>query len=303
MEKTFRVEKSMRLDIFLANKTSKSRSYIKKLIKEGKVSIKNIIVVKPSFILENGDFIKIQELEPKKLHLQSENKPLEIVYEDDYLLIINKEAGLTVHPVGNKIEGTLVNRLLFHIKNLSNIGGVLRPGIVHRLDKDTSGLMVVAKTEEAHIKLSEMLKEHKIKRKYLALVKGKIKEKNGTINLPIKRKSGETKMTISAFGRRAVTHYKKLDEIGPFTLLEIRLETGRTHQIRTHLSYIGHPIVGDLVYGGKTKELPLKRQFLHSYEISFNHPIIEKEIKAFSMLTFDLLNTLHILREKWKKIK
>jgi 23S rRNA pseudouridine1911/1915/1917 synthase len=303
MEKTFRVEKSIRLDIFLANETSKSRSYIKKLIKEGKVSVKNIIVVKPSFLLENGDFIKIQELEPKKLHLQSENKPLEIVYEDDYLLIINKEAGLMVHPVGNKTEGTLVNRLLFHIKNLSNIGGVLRPGIVHRLDKDTSGLMVVAKTEEAHIKLSEMLKEHKIKRKYLALVKGKIKEKKGTINLPIKRKSGETKMTISAFGRRAVTHYKKLDEIGPFTLLEIRLETGRTHQIRTHLSYIGHPIVGDLVYGGKTKELPLKRQFLHSYEISFNHPIIEKEIKAFSMLTFDLLNTLHILREQWKKIK
>jgi 23S rRNA pseudouridine1911/1915/1917 synthase len=303
MEKIFRVEKSIRLDIFLANETSKSRSYIKKLIKEGKVSVKNIIVVKPSFLLENGDFIKIQELEPKKLHLQSENKPLEIVYEDDYLLIINKEAGLMVHPVGNKTEGTLVNRLLFHIKNLSNIGGVLRPGIVHRLDKDTSGLMVVAKTEEAHIKLSEMLKEHKIKRKYLALVKGKIKEKKGTINLPIKRKSGETKMTISAFGRRAVTHYKKLDEIGPFTLLEIRLETGRTHQIRTHLSYIGHPIVGDLVYGGKTKELPLKRQFLHSYEISFNHPIIEKEIKAFSMLTFDLLNTLHILREQWKKIK
>jgi 23S rRNA pseudouridine1911/1915/1917 synthase len=303
MEKTFRVEKSIRLDIFLANETSKSRSYIKKLIKEGKVSVKNIIVVKPSFLLENGDFIKIQELEPKKLHLQSENKPLEIVYEDDYLLIINKEAGLMVHPVGNKTEGTLVNRLLFHIKNLSNIGGVLRPGIVHRLDKDTSGLMVVAKTEEAHIKLSEMLKEHKIKRKYLALVKGKIKEKKGTINLPIKRKSGETKMTISAFGRRAVTHYKKLDEIGPFTLLEIRLETGRTHQIRTHLSYIGHPIVGDLVYGGKTKELPLKRQFLHSYEISFNHPIIEKEIKVFSMLTFDLLNTLHILREQWKKIK
>jgi 23S rRNA pseudouridine1911/1915/1917 synthase len=303
MEKTFRVEKSTRLDIFLANETSKSRSYIKKLIKEGKVSVKNIIVVKPSFLLENGDLIKIQELEPKKLHLQSENKPLEIVYEDDYLLIINKEAGLMVHPVGSKTEGTLVNRLLFHIKNLSNIGGVLRPGIVHRLDKDTSGLMVVAKTEEAHIKLSEMLKEHKIKRKYLALVKGKIKEKNGTINLPIKRKSGETKMTISAFGRRAVTHYKKLDEIGPFTLLEIKLETGRTHQIRTHLSYIGHPIVGDLVYGGKTKELPLKRQFLHSYEISFNHPIIEKEIKAFSMLTFDLLNTLHILREQWKKIK
>lgn len=301
MEKLFKVDHQERLDIFLTDKTKKSRSHIQKLIKEGNITV-NEKNVKPSHLLKIGDLVLMEEPEPQKLNLKSENKPLKIVYEDKFLAIIDKEAGLTVHPAGNKIDDTLVNRLLFHIKDLSNIGGILRPGIVHRLDKNTSGLMVVAKNEESHIKLSEMLKEHKIKRKYITLIKGKIKEKTGTIDLPIKRKKGETKMKISVFGKRAITHYKKLEEIGIFTLLEIKLETGRTHQIRTHFSYIGHPIVGDQVYGGKVKEVPLDRQFLHSYEISFKHPIIGKEIKAYSMLPNDLLKTLKILRKKWKKI-
>jgi len=162
--------------------------------------------------------------------------------------------------------------------------------------------MVIAKNEEAHIKLSEMLKEHNIKRRYIALIKGKLKEKTGIIDLPIKRKKGEIKMTISVFGKRAITHYKKIEEIGPYTLIKVELETGRTHQIRAHFSHIGHPIVGDSVYGGKLKEAPIRRQFLHSYEISFKHPIIGKEIKAYSMLSDDLLETLEILRKKWKKI-
>jgi 23S rRNA pseudouridine1911/1915/1917 synthase len=301
MEKTFKVDVQERLDVFITDKTQKSRSYIQKLIKNGSITANNKIV-KPSHPLKIGDLVFMKEPEPQKLLIKSENKPLKIVYEDQFLAIIDKIAGLTVHPVGNKIEDTLVNRLLFHIKDLSSIGGVLRPGIVHRLDKDTSGLMVIAKNEEAHIKLSEMLKEHNVKRRYIALVKGKLKEKTGIIDLPIKRKKGETKMTISVFGRRAITHYKKIEEIGPYTLIKVELETGRTHQIRAHFSHIGHPIVGDSVYGGKLKEVPIRRQFLHSYEISFKHPIIGKEIKAYSMLSDDLLETLEILRKKWKKI-
>jgi 23S rRNA pseudouridine1911/1915/1917 synthase len=302
MEKTFKVDIQERLDVFITIKTQKSRSYIQKLIKNGNVTV-NDKVVKSSYLLKIGDNVLVREPEPEKLLIKGENKPLKIVYEDQFLVVIDKIAGLTVHPVGNRIEDTLVNRLLFHIKDLSSIGGVMRPGIVHRLDKDTSGLMVVAKNEEAHLKLSEMLKEHSIKRKYIALVKGRLKEKTGTVDLPIKRKNGETKMKISISGKRAITHYKKIEEIGPFTLIKVELETGRTHQIRAHFSYIGHPIVGDPVYGGKEKEVPLKRQFLHSYEISFKHPIIDKEIKEYSMLPNDLLKTLEILRKKWKKIK
>jgi 23S rRNA pseudouridine1911/1915/1917 synthase len=301
MEKAFKVDVQERLDVFITDKTQKSRSYIQKLIKNGSITVNNKIV-KPSHPLKIGDLVFMKEPEQQKLLIKSENKPLKIVYEDQFLAIIDKIAGLTVHPVGNKIEDTLVNRLLFHIKDLSSIGGVLRPGIVHRLDKDTSGLMVIAKNEEAHIKLSEMLKEHNIKRRYIALIKGKLKEKTGIIDLPIKRKKGETKMTISVFGRRAITHYKKIEDIGPYTLIKVELETGRTHQIRAHFSHIGHPIVGDSVYGGKLKEVPIRRQFLHSYEISFKHPIIDKEIKAYSMLSDDLLETLEILRKKWKKI-
>jgi len=301
MEKLFKVDRQERLDIFLVDKTKKSRNYIQKLVRDRNITV-NKKTVKPSYFLKIGDLILMEEPEPQKLLLESENKPLKIVYEDRFLAIIDKEAGVTVHPAGNKINETLVNRLLFHIKDLSSIGGILRPGIVHRLDKDTSGLMVVAKNEESHIKLSEMLKEHKIKRKYLTLIKGKINEKTGTIDLPIKRKKGQAKMTISISGRRAITHYKKLEEIGPLTLLMVELETGRTHQIRAHFSYIGHSIVGDPIYGGKIKEVLLKRQFLHSYEISFKHPIIGKEIKAYSMLPDDLLKTLEILRKKWKKI-
>ncbi len=300
MEKTFRAETSERIDHFLAGKTEKSRSFIQKLIKEGFVKV-NGKIVKPSHILQPEDNVSYDEPPPVELKIKKDSKPIKIVYEDRFLLVVDKEAGLTVHPVGSHISDTLVNRLLYSVKDLSGIGGVMRPGIVHRLDKDTSGLMVVAKDDEAHIKLSAMLKEHSIKRKYIALVKGNFKEKSGVINLPIMRKQGETKMTISVAGREAITHYKVLETIGPYSLLEISLETGRTHQIRVHFTYIGHPLVGDPMYGGKaSKEIALNRQFLHSYEIRFIHPIIGKEVRAYSSLPQDLLDVLKMIRERWK---
>jgi 23S rRNA pseudouridine1911/1915/1917 synthase len=301
MANTFKVESSERLDHFLAEQSKKSRSFVQKLIKDGFVFVNGKMKSKPSYTLKPGDSVYYEEPPPIEMVIEKDSRPINIVYEDEYLLIVDKEAGLTVHPVGSRLQDTLVNRLLYFVKDLSGIGGVMRPGIVHRLDKDTSGLMVVAKNDEAHIKLSQMLKEHSIKRKYIALVKGNFKEHTGIINLPIKRKQGETKMKISVLGREAITHYKVLETIGPYSLLEVELETGRTHQIRVHFSHIGHPLVGDPLYGSKTpKEITLNRQFLHSYEISFIHPIIGDRIFAVSHLPKDLFKTLNEIRKKWK---
>ncbi len=299
----FEVDVPQRLDSFLKTRTGKSRNYLQKLIKSGNVLINGKYIVKPSYELHRNDKVVLNEPVPVTTEIMPEEQPINIIYEDKYLLIINKEAGISVHPAGGKRSGTLVNRLLYNVSGLSGIGGAIRPGIVHRLDKDTSGLMIVAKTDATHIKLSEMLKSHYIKRKYIALVKGIIKENKGTINLPIKRKPGETKMKISIQGREAITHFKVLERIGNFTLIAVQLETGRTHQIRVHFSHIGHPIIGDKLYGNKEKEIELSRHFLHSYEISFVHPIIGKEIKAFAMLPNELIETLTKLREKWKKQK
>jgi len=301
MENRFEAKENSRLDKAIESNTSFSRSYIQKLIKEGYVSVNDKIVLKPSFKVKVGDSIVVKEKEKEFLKIEKEDKPLNIVYEDPYLLVVNKEANLTVHPVGSKTTDTLVNRLLYHVKDLSTIGGVVRPGIVHRLDRDTSGLMLVAKEDTTHRLLSEMLKKHEIKRKYICLVKGNFKERFGTINLPIKREQGTTKMRISVLGRPAITHYRVLETIGPYTLLAVELETGRTHQIRVHMAHIGHPLVGDNLYGKLDKAIPLNRQFLHSYEISFNHPIINKKLRFVSMLPTELKSVLEELRKKWKK--
>ncbi len=302
MEKILKSNRNERLDVFLSeNLDGISRMQAQRLIKAGKVSVNEICVKKPSFKINSGDTVRVEEIEAKPLDIRKEDKPLKIVYEDDYLLIVDKEAGVTVHPVGAKKENTLVNRLLFHVKDLSGIGGVIRPGIVHRLDKDTSGLLVVAKNDEAHLKLSSMLKTHEIDRRYIALVKGIMKIRRGKIDLPIARKKGETKMYVAPFGRRAITHFHVIEEIGKrFSLVAVKLETGRTHQIRVHFSYSGHPIVGDYLYGGRIKEIPLRRQFLHAYEISFIHPIMGQRITAYSMLPKDLKEVLDLIREKWK---
>ncbi len=301
MEKIIKVDKAERVDIFLSEKLNNfTRTHIQRLIKSGNITV-NGRRIKPSFRLEIDDEIQIRNAELKELKLKKENKPLKILYEDKYLLVVDKEAGVIVHPVGNKNENTLVNRLLFHVEDLSGIGGVRRPGIVHRLDKDTSGLLIVAKNDEAHVKLSEMFKIHSVDRRYIVLIKGKFKQHIGKIDLPLSRKIGETKMCVAPFGRRAITHFKVIEEIGPFSLVAVKLETGRTHQIRVHFSYLGHPVVGDVLYGGKLKEIPLKRQFMHAYEISFNHPIINDRITVYSMLPDELRKILDLVRRKWKK--
>ena len=290
-----------RLDKVLEVLTEKSRSYIQTLIKEGYVAVKGKTTIKPSTKLHKGDTIEVKEKLEIPTTVEKEDKPLNIIYEDQYVIVIDKEANLTVHPASKNTSGTLVNRLLAHTEDLSRVGGITRRGIVHRLDKDTSGIMLVAKDDETHKKLSEMFKNHEIKRKYISLVKGNFKEKRGTIDIGIKRIENSTKMKVSPLGKPAITHYKVLETIGPFTLLQVELETGRTHQIRVHMAYIGHPVVGDPLYGKKDKDIPLERQFLHSYEIHFNHPIIGKDMRFISMLPIDLRALLKELREKWKK--
>lgn len=296
-----KVDSSQRLDTFLKARLAKSRNSLQRIIREGYVSVNRKVVSKPSFVVNPGDEVLFNEPQTKKSTLQPENKPLSVVYENDHLLIIDKEAGLTVHPVGSKLSGTLVNRLLYHVKDLSGIGGIIRPGIVHRLDKETSGLMIVAKTDVAHARLSEMLKYHTINRNYIALVKGRIKEKSGTISLPLKRKTGEVKMKVSVSGKNAITHFKVLERFDDYTLLDIRLETGRTHQIRVHLAHIGHPLVGDRVYGGKDKNISLERHFLHSYKISFIDPITGKLVAAYSKVPGELLEVLQGLRRNERR--
>jgi len=300
MAKILKSDSQERVDRFLSKKLDKTRSFVQKMIKQGIVKV-NGKVVEQSYKLKAGEVVEVGEFVPQDTTLKKENKPLKILYEDKYLLVVDKEAGVTVHPVGSKNTNTLVNRLLFHIKDLSAISGVVRPGIVHRLDKDTSGVLIVAKEDKTHLKLSEMLKKHDIDRRYLALVKGRLNVKQGKIDIPIDRIRGETKMAVSPMGRRAVTHFRVLEEIGPYTLVAVRLETGRTHQIRVHFSYLGHPIVGDSLYGGRVSDIHLNRQFLHAYEISFIHPIIDNRITVYSHLPDDLMNVLKELRTKWKR--
>ncbi len=302
MAKTLKSDSQERIDRFLSRKLNKTRSFVQKMIRQGIVKVDGK-VVEQSYKLKIGETVEVGEFVPQSSTLEREDKPIKILYEDKYLLVVDKEAGVTVHPVGSKNTNTLVNRLLFHIKDLSAISGTIRPGIVHRLDKDTSGVLIVAKEDKTHLKLSEMLKRHDIDRRYIALVKGKLDVKRGKIDIPIGRIKGETKMKVSPMGRRAVTHFKVLEAIGPYTLVAVRLETGRTHQIRVHFSYFGHPIVGDSLYGGRDRDVRLNRQFLHAYEISFIHPIINKRITVYSHLPDDLSEVLKELREKWKKRK
>ncbi|HEY8361953.1 MAG TPA: RluA family pseudouridine synthase [Tissierellaceae bacterium] len=263
-----------RLDSFLAKELNEvSRTYVQKLIKEGLVKVNNKNI-KPSYIVEEGDHIIVDFPEPKKLEILPEDIPLDIVYQDSDIVVINKPQDLVVHPAPGNYSGTLVNGLLFHIDSLSSINGIIRPGIVHRLDKDTSGLMVVAKNDSAHRFLSEELKGKKVKRNYIALVHGILKDDEGTINAPIGRHPKDRKkMAVTEKNsKNAVTHYKVLDRFDNYTLVELSLETGRTHQIRVHMAYINHPVVGDPVYSQRKNEFGLEKQMLHAYKLAFTHP-------------------------------
>ena len=266
----------VRLDVFLAESNAElTRSRIQKLISEGNITV-NGSLVKANYKLRQDDKIEIELPPPKDTELKAEKIPLDIVYEDKHMLVVNKPQGMVVHPAAGNLEGTLVNALMAHCgDNLSGINGEIRPGILHRIDKDTSGLLLVAKDDRAHLGLSEQIKEHSLTREYMALVHGKIKEDLGTIDAPIGRDPKDRKkMTITNKNSRdAVTHFYVLERFDKYTLVRCRLETGRTHQIRVHMSKNGHPIVGDPVYGRKREEFKLNGQLLHARKVGFIHPV------------------------------
>lgn len=270
--KTFVADKACRLDVFLSEKLDKTRSAVKKLADEKNVTV-NGKAEKAGKNLKEGDKICVTLPDLVKLDLEAENIPLDIIYQDKDFAIINKPQGMTVHA-GNGTHGsTLVNALLYHLDSLSGINGVIRPGIVHRIDKDTSGLLVVAKNDAAHLSLSEQIKNKTCRRIYRALVEGVVKQNEGTIDTFIGRSDkNRTMMAVKPEGRRAITHYKVLKRYKDFTYMEFSLETGRTHQIRVHTKYIGHPIVGDPVYGFKNQKFKLNGQLLHAYKLELTHP-------------------------------
>ena len=270
-------QEGIRLDSFVtgAFDSTYSRSFYKRLIDDGKVSVNGKVITKAGTKLASGDIVEADIPEPKEDDsFVAQDIPLDIVYEDSDLLVINKPQGMVVHPAAGHSEGTLVNALLSHCKDeLSDINGVVRPGIVHRIDKDTSGLMLACKNNFTHLKLADMLSRHEIVREYRALVYGYVKEDRGMVDAPIGRSANDRrKMAVIKDGKNAVTHFEVLDRLGEVSDLKLILETGRTHQIRVHMAYIGHPVVGDPVYAPRRKNYGLAGQALHSQAITFVHP-------------------------------
>ncbi len=267
-----------RIDTFLAEKIeSVTRSYLQNLISSGNITVEGRISVAKNYKLRDGDIIAVDIPQPQKLETVAENIPLDIVYEDEHLLVVNKPAGMVVHPAVGNYSGTLVNALMYHCgEQLSSINGIIRPGIVHRIDKDTSGLLVVAKTDIAHNGLSEQLKSHSMTRLYKAIVYNNFTQPEGTIDANIDRdRKDRLRMAVTprSVGRNAVTHYRLLDHAGGFSLIECKLETGRTHQIRVHMAYINHPLLGDAIYGPKKSAHNASRQMLHAGVLGFVHPV------------------------------
>ncbi|MBU3214212.1 RluA family pseudouridine synthase [Clostridium estertheticum] len=276
----FKVEENsvgMRLDVFIANEfEDKSRSYIQGIIEKENATV-NGKCRKSNFKLKLNDTIDLSIPDPVELNVKAEDIPLDVIYEDSDVIVINKPQDMVVHPAPGNYSGTLVNALLNHCTDLSGINGVLRPGIVHRIDKDTSGALVVAKNDNAHNSLAAQLKDHSMTRSYLALVEGLIKDDEGMVDAPIGRHSKDRiKMAIVESGKKAVTHYKVIERFEGYTLVECNLETGRTHQIRVHMAKIGHPLVGDLIYGFKKQKFNLKGQVLHAKRLGFIHPTTNK---------------------------
>ncbi|QXE20324.1 RluA family pseudouridine synthase [Clostridium sp. 001] len=273
-------EENIRLDVFLSKCfQDKSRSYIQNIIEDKLVEV-NGKVKKSNYKVKSGDNIEITIPDPVNLNIQPENIPLDILYEDKDVIVVNKVQGMIVHPAPGVYKGTLVNALLNHCNDLSGINGVTRPGIVHRIDKDTSGILVVAKNDNSHNKLAKQLKDHSMTREYIALVEGVIKLDEGTVDEPIARHpKDKIKMAVCVNGKRAITHYKVIKRFKNNTLIKCILQTGRTHQIRVHMAYIGHPLVGDPVYGYKKQKFKLNGQLLHAKKLGFVHPATGKYIE------------------------
>ena len=293
-------EENQRIDAYISSKTDISRVTVQRLIKENKVLV-NSNNVKTSYKIKVNDEITVEEEKPKEIELKAQDIPVEILYEDNDIIIVNKPKGMVVHPANGNPDGTLVNSIMAICKDsLSGIGGEIRPGIVHRLDKDTSGAIIVAKNDKAHINISEQIKNHQVEKTYIALVRGIVKENQATIDMPIGRSQKDRKkMAVSKSGKNSVTHFKVIERYPKenCTLLEVKIETGRTHQIRVHLSEIGYPLIGDEVYSSGKNIWNIKGQCLHAKSLKFKHPITNKEMyveaplpEYFSKLIQDLEN-------------
>ncbi len=295
-------EDGVRLDVFLASHLEEfTRSRIKGCVEMGLVRLRGERVDKCGVTVKEGDIVEIDIEEAVTLSVEPEDIPLNIVYQDNDFLVINKKQGMVVHPAVGSPNGTLVNALLYQVKDLSGINGVLRPGIVHRLDKDTSGLIMVAKNDIAHASLSQQIAEKSAKRYYLALVDGNIKEDTGIIDLPIDRcKTDRKKMWVSKDGKPAKTKFTVLERFGKYTFVEFELFTGRTHQIRVHSAFMHHPVVGDKTYGGSNK-FNLNGQLLHAYRLVVKHPTTEEDMEFTAPMPDYFTDVLNILRKTLAK--
>ncbi len=298
------VSSTPRLDSWLAEQVPDlSRSRIQKLITQGQVWVNGAVCSSKKAVVQAGDRIEIAIPAPEPLDLQPEAIPLDILYEDDSLLILNKPAGMVVHPAPGHSEGTLVHALLAHCDSLAGIGGVQRPGIVHRLDKETTGALVIAKTDLAYQHLQAQIQAKTARREYLAVVYGAPRQESGTIDQPIGRHPVDRKkmaiLPIEQGGRRAVTHWRIRERLGNYTLIDFELETGRTHQIRVHSTFLGHPIVGDPLYGsGRSVGVNLPGQALHAWRLRIQHPLTEQWIEAIAPLPNTFTTLVEVLRRR-----
>ncbi|WP_346896005.1 RluA family pseudouridine synthase [Clostridium sp. UBA7503] len=288
-----------RLDLFVSeNEVDMSRSFVQGIIEKQQVKV-NGHIKKSNYKLRIGDQVQVEIAEPVELQVDAEDIPLDIIYEDSDVIVINKPQDMVVHPAPGNYTGTLVNGLLHHCKDLSGINGVIRPGIVHRIDKDTSGVLVVAKNDKSHNSLAMQLKDHSMKRTYYAIVEGIVKEEEGTVRTNIGRHPiDRIKMAVVKYGKEAITNYKVLERFKSNTLVECRLETGRTHQIRVHMAHLHHPLIGDQVYGYKKQKFKLQGQALHAKKLGFIHPTTGEYMEFDSQLPEYFQDILDKLRKE-----
>ncbi len=290
-------EAGQRADVALASLLELTRSNMQKLLDEGR-AVKGTKILKSNYKVKLGDEIVVTLPEPQPLDVQPENIPLDIIYEDEDVVVVNKARGMVVHPAAGNYSGTLVNALLYHCKNLSGINGVIRPGIVHRLDKDTSGIMICAKNDAAHVSLSEQIQNKTAQRTYLAVVRGNLKNDSGVIETNIARDKDDRKKmaVVKEGGRNAVTEYEVVERFGKFTIVKCKLKTGRTHQIRVHMEHIGYPLVGDPKYSPMKSQFSINGQALHSLTLAFNHPRTGERMEFEATLPEDMHKIVTRLR-------